>query len=338
MIREVLPAFDMLLEELDAIIPIVNEQGSRLMREKKYQEARATIDRAEAIDFFQKKVVSLRDEWERMEVPATRDLPESNLFDRYTLSSPKRHRRSSASKLRDGLRTSNDELRLPILQAIIALGGKAKYENLIQKLEELLRDRLNKYDWEPLASDPNSIRWHNNVGWAKKPLRDLGYLVADSPIGTWEITEKGRAASLQKTLEPTASATLFEEPIRNRLTTYNFQYHTRGKSTHIRNLLLELRKKILELDTNIEEVYNKLYISFRVSQQTFVEVHVQTKQLKMWIKPLLHELRDPSNWCRDVSRVGHYGNGPSEFNISNSEQITYALNLIEQSMKFVLKN
>lgn len=56
-----------------------------------------------------------------------------------------------------------------------------------------MADTLNKFDWGVLP-DGHSIRWKNNVGWAKKPLKDAGYLSTTAPDGIWEITEAGRKA------------------------------------------------------------------------------------------------------------------------------------------------
>jgi len=36
-----------------------------------------------------------------------------------------------------------------------------------------------------------------NVGWAKKPLLDKGFLSASAPKGTWEITPEGRRALVE---------------------------------------------------------------------------------------------------------------------------------------------
>ena len=45
------------------------------------------------------------------------------------------------------------------------------------------------------------------------------------------------------------------------------------------------------------------------------------------------ELDDPKKITRDVSSIGHYGNGDYEFSIENQEDIDYAMTLIRQSHK-----
>ena len=63
---------DSLLEQLESIIPELNKQGSQLMQEKKYDQARQIIAKAESVVAFQGKVSALREEWLKMAVPATK--------------------------------------------------------------------------------------------------------------------------------------------------------------------------------------------------------------------------------------------------------------------------
>jgi hypothetical protein len=44
-----------------------------------------------------------------------------------------------------------------------------------------------------LASDPDMPRWRNSAQWARNTMRQEGLLKEDSPHGTWEITDAGRA-------------------------------------------------------------------------------------------------------------------------------------------------
>jgi len=180
--KEVVPAFDMLLEELYSIIPELNKQGAQLMQEKKYDQARQIIAKAEAVIAFQAKVSALREEWLKMAVPATKK-PEKK---------EKPVSRKMTKMLKQGLRTPNDAFFLPILQTLVQLGGSGRVQTVLEVLEELMRDQLNKYDYQSLPSDPKIIRWRNNAQWARWKLVQEGLLADDSPRGIWEITEAGR--------------------------------------------------------------------------------------------------------------------------------------------------
>lgn len=184
---EVIPAFDMLLDELEAIIPELNKKGAQLMQELNYAQAKDVIAKAEAVMAFKEKVKALRDEWLSLDVPSMKP-PKV----RQSRAMNKKHSRNKTSQLKSGLRTKNEDFHLPILRVLIRTGGHASLASLLTELEKDLASQLNEYDWETLPSSNKTVRWKNNVGWAKKKLIDSGYLSGDSPKGTWEITEAGR--------------------------------------------------------------------------------------------------------------------------------------------------
>jgi hypothetical protein len=180
--KEVIPAFDILLEELDSIIPELNQQGAKLMENKKYNEARKIISKAELVIDFQRKLKDLREEWLRMAIPSTKKPPKKI----------KTRKRKTTKMLDAGLRTPNEAFHLPILQALVQLGGAGKVKDILDRVEEIMAGRLNKYDYDSIPSNPNIIRWRNNAQWARYTLVQEGYLADDSPRGVWEITDAGR--------------------------------------------------------------------------------------------------------------------------------------------------
>jgi len=180
--KEVIPAFDMLLEELYAIIPELNKQGAQLMEEKKYTEARKLISKAESVIAFQAKVEALRSEWVNLAVPPTQKSDNKK----------KPVQREMTKMLKQGLRTPNKAFLLPILQALVQLGGSGQVGEVLDLVEEMMKDILNKYDYDSIPSNPKVVRWQNNAQWARLKLVQEGYLASDSPRGVWEITEKGQ--------------------------------------------------------------------------------------------------------------------------------------------------
>jgi predicted transport protein len=53
----------------------------------------------------------------------------------------------------------------------------------------------------------------------------------------------------------------------------------------------------------------------------------------MWINMFKGELDDPKELARDVSNIGHWGNGDYELQIRDDENIEYIMSLIKQSYK-----
>jgi hypothetical protein len=189
--KEVVPAFDMLLEELERIIPDLNNQAKALMDQKKYDQAHALLNKAQSVVAFQGKVQVLREEWVRMQVPPTK--PSEPALTPTPPKSKKISRRTDLGRLESGLRTKNSDLHMPILRALVNRGGSMQFTDLIVILRHYLKDKLNQYDLGMLP-DGKTVRWVNNVGWAKAKLIDAGYLSSTVPKGTWEITLAGRQA------------------------------------------------------------------------------------------------------------------------------------------------
>ncbi len=81
--------------------------------------------------------------------------------------------------------------------------------------------------------------------------------------------------------------------------------------SHSRELFDILRKGIKALDEKIVENFNQDYISYKFSKN-FVDIVVQTKDLKLYLNMKFNELQDEKNLARDMTNKGHLGNGDIE--------------------------
>jgi hypothetical protein len=183
--QQVIPVLENLLSEIDAVIARLNTEGADLFSEGQYDRARALLNKVESITGYRGKVLCLVDEWKALNVPATK---------KPSAQGKKPGERSPSKPLPKGLKTSYDEFRYPILEALVRLGGSAKLREVLRIVEEILSDELNIYDYQPLPSDPNSVRWKNTAHWERYNLVQDGLLASDSRRGVWEITDAGREA------------------------------------------------------------------------------------------------------------------------------------------------
>lgn len=124
----------------------------------------------------------------------------SAYMDRFLISTerpPIEPARPSISRPREqqiqrGQRTLNQEFRIPILKALVALGGSGESRRVIEKVESEMRDILTPVDYKMLPSGVMP-RWENTAHWERYVMvRRDGLLRSDSPRGLWEITEEGR--------------------------------------------------------------------------------------------------------------------------------------------------
>ncbi|WCB34924.1 DUF262 and DUF1524 domain-containing protein [Helicobacter pylori] len=103
-------------------------------------------------------------------------------------------------------------------------------------------------------------------------------------------------------------------------------------NSHSRELFDILSKGIKALDERITENFNQDYISYKFDKN-FVDIVVQTKDLKLYLNMKFNELQDEKNLARDMTNKGHLGNGNIEVKLETKENIPYCLGLIKQALE-----
>ncbi|RVY69205.1 DUF262 and DUF1524 domain-containing protein [Helicobacter pylori] len=118
------------------------------------------------------------------------------------------------------------------------------------------------------------------------------------------------------------------------LSSYNF-----GPDS--RELFDILSKEINAFDERITEKFNQQYIAYKFCKINFVDIIVQEKGLKLYLKMELNELQDEIKEklkIRDVSNIGHLGIVSKkvkvvEVKLETKENIPYCLGLIRQALE-----
>lgn len=167
--EKVVIALNSLIQELDEILLEFNEKLLQLTSQKRFDEAQDALDEAKRITNLQRKVQNLQDEW-------------------FLPGSEKRQNRVKAKP--DG-RTPEWAFRIPILEALIDLGGHAHCQKVKNWIGLKMASQLTEADRETL-SDGKTIRWENSVHWERQALVDEGLLYPSRRVGIWEITPVGR--------------------------------------------------------------------------------------------------------------------------------------------------
>lgn len=103
------------------------------------------------------------------------------------------------------------------------------------------------------------------------------------------------------------------------------------------SLFEALRREVLALDGCVSEEYLKLYIAYK-AEYNFVDVVPQAAQLKLHLNMKWHQLDDPRGMAKDVSEVGHWGNGDVQVILKNLADLPYVLGLIRQALERQLED
>jgi hypothetical protein len=118
--------------------------------------------------------------------------------------------------------------------------------------------------------------------------------------------------------------------------TRTLEYIIRNANPQLKDLINELRQAVFGLGDNVREVIGAWYIDYRKSS-TFMTLVPQTKKnrILIYIKMGDKKIDDPQKWASAIPESFGYGKLNTQFEITNLDQIDYALQLIKQAYDFV---
>lgn len=161
----------------------------------------------------------------------------------------------------------------------------------------------------------------------------------DLPIELWEITRYSndtisysqiKTSGAQESIKTISREDNTIEQVAKEIKVYTEQEHLERGTEEVVELYERFKSAILNLD-GIEIKPKKKYVAF-VSGSNVIDIHIQKNALKMWINLFKGELDDPKEIARDVSKIGHWGNGDYEIQVKTDDNLEYILSLIKQSL------
>lgn len=114
------------------------------------------------------------------------------------------------------------------------------------------------------------------------------------------------------------------------LKTYSEEDLLANKSDDIIELYEAYKQAIFQLIPDSNLVATKLYMAFKQNKKNIVDIEIQNKQLKLFLNAKFGEIEDPKQLARDVSTIGHFGNGDYEIKITDTKYLEYIMSLIKQ--------
>lgn len=133
-------------------------------------------------------------------------------------------------------------------------------------------------------------------------------------------------------IKPTIQNKLEYAEVAKELKTYTEEDFLNNKSDDIIELYEKYKSGILNLADDIEIKPQKLYIAFKKDRRNIADIEIQNKSLKMFINLPKGQLDDPKNITRDVSNIGHWGNGDYELKITDDVLFEYIMSLVKQAI------
>lgn len=142
------------------------------------------------------------------------------------------------------------------------------------------------------------------------------------------IKKSNAAQSIKPLLENNES---FKE-VKENIKVYTEEDHYRNGSDATIELYEKFKSSILNLADNIEILPQKFYIAFKKGSN-ITDIEMQKKALKIFINAKFGSVNDPKNIAKNVSNIGHRGNGEYQIQIENDNDLEYIMSLIKQVIK-----
>ncbi|TSA25959.1 hypothetical protein D4R71_04435 [bacterium] len=162
----------------------------------------------------------------------------------------------------------------------------------------------------------------------------------DLPIELWEIKRYNndtvtfnqiQTSGAQESVKTISGKDETTKRVNKEIKVYTEDEHLQIASPEILELYENFKASILNFE-GVEIKPKKKYIAF-VSGSNISDIHVQRKSLKLWINLSKGNLDDPKKITRDVSNIGHWGNGDYEIQVTNDDDLEYIISLIKQSYR-----
>ncbi|HEY8781929.1 MAG TPA: DUF5655 domain-containing protein [Mucilaginibacter sp.] len=162
----------------------------------------------------------------------------------------------------------------------------------------------------------------------------------DLSIELWEIKQYEndiiiinplKKSSSAPSIKPIAKQNENLEKVAREIKTFTEEDHVNRVSDEVAELYDKFRTGILNLNSDIEIQPKKDYIAFKKGSNV-ADISILKKGLKLWINLKKGKLDDPKNITRDVSEIGHWGNGDYELIVSDDKNLEYIMSLVKQAI------
>lgn len=191
---------------------------------------------------------------------------------------------------------------------------------------------LSDFDWSQsrvIFISPNFTKYQiNSINFKDLPIELWKIKKYQNNTVSFEQIVSANSDESIKSIAPVLDTDIRQE-VSKETKTYSEKELVDIAGDYIVDIYNELKEYILGLDDNITLKPTKLYIGFNRGRKSIVSIKLQKKSLVLWINTEPNTLNDPKNIIKDVTNIGHHGNGNSQINISDTENIGYIEDLLK---------
>jgi predicted transport protein len=97
-------------------------------------------------------------------------------------------------------------------------------------------------------------------------------------------------------------------------------------------LYRKFKVAITNLDSDVEMKPTGAYIAFKRGGRNVVDIEPQQKALKIFINAKWGTIEDSKKIAKDVSNIGHLGNGDYQIQVHDDQNLEYIMSLVKQAI------
>ena len=156
--------------------------------------------------------------------------------------------------------------------------------------------------------------------WNEAAIRERAKHLVDVSMRVWPAPPQHIGANLKATVKLTGSKS------------YTIEDHPRLLiGSHV-TLFDTFRKEVLALDPCVVVEFYKHYVAFK-AETNFIDVEPQARRLLLTLNLTFDEIHDPKSLCKNVTDLGHQGNGDVQIGLSSVDELPYVMGLVRQSFE-----
>lgn len=164
----------------------------------------------------------------------------------------------------------------------------------------------------------------------------------DLPIELWEIKrfenntisfDQIQKTSAKESIKTISGNNETVNIVNKEVKVFTEQDHIQKVDFETRELYESVKERIIGLADNVTTQPKKQTIGFKIDKNIFCDIVLQGKGLKIYLNLKSGELQDQKQIARDVSNVGHWGNGSYEIKLSELDDIDYIISLLKQALR-----
>lgn len=163
----------------------------------------------------------------------------------------------------------------------------------------------------------------------------------DLPIELWVLKRHGDSLVTLDRVNPTGSTVSLKmlgkkggaiAKTLKEVKTYSEEDHLLHANPATASLYARFKELVLAISPDIIIKPTKVYIGFR-ARSNVTDVVVMNKAFKVFLNLKKGDLKDPKKLTRDISKIGHWGNGDYELMLKTEDDLEYVISLVRQSYK-----